>query len=408
MGVDTFGTLPSDASQATGDSDKEDATLEDLLDDLLSTAVPVESYKESSWYAEQVRIQQERTARAEEIKQLRRPYHDRVLGDLSVFARIPLAHLTAGEGQLAEETRARIDAYLGQFMPESWPRQSQTLGVAAVCTADDYCILEEYQPRLMEEKDQDEPNVAPWELPYEPPDDEHRLDQGYMSARPDAPERVAEIKARLAQIMLCLTQLVTTAIDIVEKYGIDTHRSNAERGHPFYLNARWSDPFADEPLCDEPFELPEDARADALSRFMGIGMTEEEAEAAVSVLLEIPYSELDDAAWCFYDDEELYGMYEISPTCETVEGEQKCESDHDSSRERNLYSFYTVASDTICSIKTSRVSADERQPIASVVRDLASMARTDDEREALYAIETYNKLVCPLAIVAQYRLSHEF
>ncbi|WP_019239731.1 MULTISPECIES: hypothetical protein [Enorma] len=378
--------------------DEDVPTLEDLIEEL--TATPVEpTVEQLAWKAEQERIAREQKAREDEFNRLRRPYHDRVFSAFAAFARIPLAHLAGGSGRVAEATRARIDGYLKRFGPGLWDHWGKTLGSAACLITEDYFDLEEYQPKLMKQKDDDELNIVPWEQPYEPPAEGYYPDDTAIGAAPDAPERDAKIKEGLARIMPCMTELVATAIDVLELHGVDTHRADAYEQAPSFGEGYYA-----KPLYAGMLKLPAAAREDAIDRFTLMGMTEDEARTTVSVLLEIPFCELEAVVWFFYDDEEPYGFSKTTFMLDLSEGEGKIIDGIELSRQELINTIDTVASDTVCHIKTAHVSADDSQPIAAVVRDLAAGARTDDEYEALLAIGTYNKLLHPLSIMADYRI----
>lgn len=378
--------------------DEELPTFEDLLEGL-ETDLAEMLAENPARQAELKRMAQEDRAREEELNRLRRSYHDCILGAFAAFAWIPLAHLAEGSGRTAKATRERIDDYLGRCAPDFWSHWGKTLGTAAHLITDDYFNLEEYQPKLMREKDDDELNIVPWEQPYEPPAHGCYHDEYAVGAKPDAPERAARIKERLALIMPCLTELVATAIDVLELHGVDAHRADAYEEAPSFGEARYA-----QPLFAGMLKLPDDAREDAIDRFKLMGMTEDEARATVSVLLEIPFCELEAAVWFFYDDEELFGISKTVSMIDLTGGDGNEPGKREMSRQERINTFFTVASDTICSIKTAHVSADGSQPVAAVVRDMAAGARTDDEYGALLAIGTYNKLLCPLAIMADYRL----
>lgn len=379
--------------------DEELPTFEDLLEEL-ETDLAEMLAENPARQAELKRMAQEDRAREEELNRLCRPYHDCILGAFATFARIPLAHLAEGSGRTAKATRERIDDYLGRCAPDFWSHWGKTLGTVARLITDDYFNLEEYQPKLMREKDDDELNVVPWEQPYEPPAHGCYHDENAVGAKPDAPERAARIKERLALIMPCLTELVATAIDVLELHGVDAHRADAYEEAPSFGEA-----CSAQPLFAGMLKLPDDAREDAIDRFKLMGMTEDEARATVSVLLEIPFCELEAAVWFFYDDEEPNGISKTVFEIDLSGDEGKEPGKREMSRQERINTFFTVASDTICSIKTAHVSADGSQPVAAVVRDMAAGARTDDEYEALLAIGTYNKLIHPLAVMASYRLS---
>lgn len=380
--------------------DEELPTFEDLLEEL-ETDLAEMLAENPVRQADLKRMAQEDGAREEELNRFRRPYHDCILGAFATFVRIPLAHLAGGFGRTAEATRACIDGYLGRFVPDLWDYRGKTLGTAAHLITGDYFDLEEYQPKLMDAKGDDGSNVVPWEQPYEPPAEGLNPDEDAIGAAPDASERAGKIKEGLACIMPCLTELVVTAIDVLERHGVDAHRADAYEEAPSFGEGYYA-----QPLFAGMLKLPDDAREDAIERFKLMGMTEDEARATVSVLLEIPFCELEAAVWFFYDDEELFGIsktvFEIDPSGD----EGKGLGEREMSRQERINTFFTVASDTICSIKTAHVSADGSQPVSAVVRDMAAGARTDDEYEALLAIGTYNKLIHPLAIMADYRLPH--
>ena len=378
--------------------DEELPTFEDLLEEL-ETDLAEMLAENPARQAELKRMAQEDRAREEELNRLRRPYHDCILGAFATFARIPLAHLVGGFGRTAKATRACIDDYLGRCAPDFWSHWGKTLGTVARLITDDYFNLEEYQPKLMREKDDDELNIVPWEQPYEPPAHGCHHDEYAVGAKPDAPERAARIKERLALIMPCLTELVATAIDVLELHGVDAHRADAYEEAPSFGEARCA-----QPLFAGMLKLPDDAREDATNRFELMGMTEDEARATVSVLLEIPFCELEAAVWFFYDDEELFGISKTVSMIDLAGGDGNRPEKREMPRQERLAYFKTIACDTICPIKTAHVSADGSQPVAAVVRDMAAGARTDDEYGALLAIGTYNKLLCPLAIMADYRL----
>lgn len=379
--------------------EEENPMIDDLLEEMKAAYAELAA-EQPGWKEEQERIEQEQKAREEAFNRLRRPYHDRVLGAFATFAWIPLAHLAEGSGRTAKATRERIDGYLGRCAPDFWSHWGKTLGAVARLITDDYFNLEEYQPKLMREKDDDELNIVPWEQPYEPPAHGCYHDEYAVGAKPDAPERAARIKERLALIMPCLTELVATAIDVLELHGVDAHRADAYEEAPSFGEACYA-----QPLFAGMLKLPDDAREDAIDRFKLMGMTEDEARATVSVLLEIPFCELEAAVWFFYDDEEPNGISKTVFEIDLSGDEGKELGEREMSRQERINTFFTVASDTICSIKTAHVSADGSQPVAAVVRDMAAGARTDDEYEALLAIGTYNKLLHPLAVMASYRLS---
>lgn len=378
--------------------DEELPTFEDLLEEL-ETDLAEMSAENPALQAELKRMAQEDRAREEELNRLRRPYHDCILGAFATFARIPLAHLVGGFGRAAEATRACIDGYLGRFVPDLWDYRGKTLGTAAHLITGDYFDLEEYQPKLMDAKGDDGSNVVPWEQPYEPPAEGLNPDEDAIGAAPDASERAGKIKEGLACIMPCLTELVVTAIDVLERHGVDAHRADAYEEAPSFGEGYYA-----QPLFAGMLKLPDDAREDATDRFELMGMTEDEARATVSVLLEIPFCELEAAVWFFYDDEELFGISKTVSMIDLTGGDGNEPEKREMPRQERLAYFKTIACDTICPIKTAHVSADGGQPIAAVVRDMAAGARTDDEYGALLAIGAYNKLLCPLAIMADYRL----
>ena len=378
--------------------DEDVPTLEDLIEEL--TATPAEPTAEQlAWKAEQERIAREQKAREDEFNRLRRPT---TIASSARSQRSPGFRSRTWQRAPAASWRRPVRASMATWSGSgrgSGITGARRLGSAACLITEDYFDLEEYQPKLMKQKDDDELNIVPWEQPYEPPAEGYYPDDTAIGAAPDAPERAARIKEGLARIMPCMTELVATAIDVLELHGVDTHRADAYEQAP-----RFGEGYYAKPLYAGMLKLPAAAREDAIDRFTLMGMTEDEARTTVSVLLEIPFCELEAAVWFFYDDEEPYGFSKTTFMLDLSEGEGKIIDGIELSRQELINTVYTVASDTVCHIKTAHVSADDSQPIAAVVRDLAAGARTDDEYEALLAIGTYNKLLHPLAIMASYRI----
>lgn len=393
-------------NQPTEDREGSDAGLYDLLErlELESGSDAGQELDEYHQWLEEI----ERRNRAEEAARMerRRPFHDRVLADLRAFDRIPLAHLMGRDEGAAE----RSHAYAKLLFGPGWSSEKETVGAVLNMIENVYFDLEEYQPVLMEGQDDGPLNTIPWERPYYRGPGKRYQDvsceeyedrfygQGTLAGDPEAVEWAAKCKAVLAQTMPLFTGLMTTAIDVLKRYDTSLHRK------PSSHDADYPD---EESLDYEPpAELSAAARSDVLERFRCMGMTEDEAKLAAFVLLELPYSEISDAIWTFYDDEEIYGISNTIGEIDATGDEWVDLGTREMVRQERLDLFYNLANDCFTTIGTTGVSVSPSAlpSIAGLVRDLVAQGKSAGERRALLAIETFNLLVYPCALLREFRM----
>lgn len=391
--------------------DREDASMS--VDDLLEEPCWEDlDPKPVSDERRQWMIEAESKRRAEEAARLerRRPFHDQVLADVFAFARIPLAHLMGSDEGAPERSRAYFQTLLELYSREVWSSKPETIGEALRMIEETYYDLEEYQPTLMEAPDDGRPITIPWERPYYRLPDKGHADltgdqcestcygPNTYAGRPDAEERAAEYKAVLARTMPLFTELMATLIDVLKRYDTTLHAKPSNHG---------STCLGEEPLDYEPpVELPAAARADVLDYFERMGMSDAEAKIALRVLAELPYSEINDAIWTFYDDEEIYGVSRTAYEIDLAGGEQGDFVEIELDRHEILDTFYNLACDCTTTIKTTGGILRPARPssIAGCVRDLVARGRTAEERRALLAIGTFNFLTQPFTLVQRYRM----
>ena len=391
--------------------DREDASmsLDDLLEELCWEDLDPEPVSDER---RQWMIEAESRHRAEEAARLerRRPSHDQVLADVLAFARIPFSHLMGCDESAPEQSRAYFRTLLELYSCEVWSSKPETIGETLRMIEETYYDLEEYQPALMEAPDDGQPITIPWERPYyRVPDKGHadlagdQCESTYYgpntyAGRPDAEERATEYKAVLAQTMPLFTELMATLIDVLKRYDTTLHAKSSGHG---------SASLGEEPLdYDPPIELPAAAQADVLDYFERMGMSDDEAKTALRVLAELPYSEINDAIWTFYDDEEIYGVSRTAYEIDLAGGERGDFVEVELDRHEILDTFYNLACDCTTTIKTTGGGPRPAgsKAIAGCVRDLVARGRTAEERRALLAIGTFNALAQPFTLVQRYRM----